>query len=434
MEETTTTLIAHKIPACNFGELDEKLTKMARKAKKLGSTPITWNVASEYTEVVEELNTYTGEKVEKHIVYYNVEVSGERPQFKGPQFDCLFIGLIEHVLIENKYFNVLRMVPGTDLPEETLKQWRHVAPHCEHCKLPRNRKDTILIQNKATGVIMQLGKQCIKDFLGHKDPHVIASMLTWLDDIDHTMKAYEEEREGRGERVWAQEEYLTWVAATIRLCGWISGTRAREEGGPSTASLAVMSMDDFKAGKNAKNKVHHTEKIDHEVACKALAWIRSLDFDTLKDSYMRDLWIVCKHEGATHRQLGLVASLLISYSKHVENIILKEKRAKESGASKHVHTVGERVKGMRLTVTFRTECETMYGVSTLYKFLDEQKNVLVWFSSSNHSLEQNDVVTLDATIKRHSVYTDRKTKEEYNQTELTRATVKSVAKVASVTK
>jgi hypothetical protein len=81
--------------------------------------------------------------------------------------------------------------------------------------------------------------------------------------------------------------------------------------------------------------------------------------------------------------------------------------------SKHVGSVGERLKGLEVTVTFVKQFESEWGISTLHKFVDAEGNIFTWFSSSK-VLELGNKYRMNAGIKKHEEYKEEK------QTVLTR--------------
>ena len=101
---------------------------------------------------------------------------------------------------------------------------------------------------------------------------------------------------------------------------------------------------------------------------------------------------------------GYFAYAPVAYAKYMERKAAQARRESErnalAGQSEYVGTVGERreffVKETKLLTTFFTD----YGMTSLYRFIDEQGNVLVWFASS--SLDNTNVRKIKATVKAHT--------------------------------
>jgi hypothetical protein len=86
---------------------------------------------------------------------------------------------------------------------------------------------------------------------------------------------------------------------------------------------------------------------------------------------------------------------------------------KVESSSEYVGKVGDRIKGLEVTVTFVKQFESEWGVSTLHKFVDADGNEFTWFSSSK-VLELGEKYRMNAGIKKHEEY------KEVKQTVLTR--------------
>jgi len=77
--------------------------------------------------------------------------------------------------------------------------------------------------------------------------------------------------------------------------------------------------------------------------------------------------------------------------------------------SQWVGKVGERMTVLPCKVTFVRRIETMYGISTLTKFVDLKGNQLVWFRSGDkNDLTKGQIIGLTATVKKHDSYKDTK--------------------------
>ena len=109
---------------------------------------------------------------------------------------------------------------------------------------------------------------------------------------------------------------------------------------------------------------------------------------------------------AKTRHFGLLAYMPLAYERYLEWKAREEKREAErlaaAEASEHVGTVGQRITITAATAKLVTSWETMYGVTRLYKFTDDQGNVFVWRASK--SIEISDGMKIKGTVKDHSEY------------------------------
>lgn len=92
-------------------------------------------------------------------------------------------------------------------------------------------------------------------------------------------------------------------------------------------------------------------------------------------------------------------------------------------ASQHIGTVGERLRGLELTVSFQTGFETQFGFTTVTGFRDAAGNVFI-HKGTNPGCERGDRVTVAATVKEHGE------RDGVKQTILSRPKVEVVERAA----
>jgi hypothetical protein len=321
--------------------------------------------------------------------------------------------------------NVFHCVPGESIPA----QYRDCEPWCEHCKTHRRRVDTVVVQHE-DGKFVQVGKQCLKDFLGHSDPKNLVSYLEYYrqliglgedggDDDDSDGCAWS----GGGGRKAKDLDlpfYLTHVAYFARVHGWLSATtyrqRTEEQGycDPTTAGRASANIDLILRPQKDRygNRVQPEQplKIDQTQAEAALEWVRGLPRrEWEKSDYLTNLVAVCRQKGVSGRNEGIAASLIAAYQKHLDR--QTERTAKEAREqaeraaapeSRHLGKEGERLE-IQVTCERYFSRDTDYGISYIYKLVDADGNRLVWFSSSP-ALGKGGVYKLRGTVKAHSEY------------------------------
>jgi hypothetical protein len=118
---------------------------------------------------------------------------------------------------------------------------------------------------------------------------------------------------------------------------------------------------------------------------------------------------------------GFVAYAPVAYNKYIKRCEeLKQREADaaiERERSEYVGEVGERLTIKTKTVKILTSWETQYGTTWLYKFVDENDNVFVWFASSPFDGRDELVTEIKATVKDHNE------RDGVKQTVLTRCKV-----------
>ena len=178
-------------------------------------------------EVTSEVKAKRDDKGKRTFIieFTPVTITAAEPKLSGWKF----IATIEHT----EAGNILRSATERALPVE----YRTKKNVCDHCKTARRRKDTYVVQHDGFGELRQVGRSCIKDFLGHGNPDEIARyfdniLALWSDLADvHD----DEEYFGHAPLVEETDVYLAVAAESVRTNGWVA--KSSWDGTP-TASLA----------------------------------------------------------------------------------------------------------------------------------------------------------------------------------------------------
>lgn len=377
------TKFTFNIPSPYVPELIAKLTKLARRAAKLRVPAPSWEFGEEYA--VED-----PPKSDRWRHYRPVSVWGEAPKYAG----WAFVGTLEH----SEAGNIVRCVPDAKLP----KRFRTERPKCDHCKKTRRRNDTYVVRNEA-GKYRQVGRQCLRDFLGHAAPEQIAQQLSYWKTFLAAMGDDEYGGGGSGPVLPGIVCYLSVVAAVIGEDGWMSRTAARATGSGSTADAAWNQI--FPPLPRPKDfKPVQVTDAHRETAQAAVEWARTeLAAKARRDEYEHNLMIAASKPAVTRRDAGIVASMIPAY----ERAQGAKVRAKYLGrvdvrGSEHRGEVDERQE-FKLTLLETRKLETDFGTTVLHKFVDAEKNLYTWFSSSAE-LETQASYIIRGTVKRHTEF------------------------------
>jgi len=389
-----------EVPEVNYSVLAEKVAKLNKKADKLGTSPIKFELTGSHFE---EWTNPDGGKVPVKIM--EIEVVGEAPVLNGWKMAAK----LEHTEAGNVLYSLIE----EDLPE----RFRTVEPNCEHCNTLRYRKDTYVVVNEA-GEFKQVGSSCLKDFTGHANPEALAKWAEYILALydDCAESCWDPDRFVGGSNYLELSAFLDNVAAVVREYGWVSRGavyRGETEKVPS-ADLAISNM---KAPWYASWRVEVTEA-DSKLTEKAIGWVREevSNRDDLND-YFWNLTISFSDDYITFKQAGIAASAIVAYKKEQER-----KAEADKAPSDYVGTIKKRLEFDSLRLVFSTSFSGYYGVTYLYKFVDEAGNVLVWKTNSYFDWADGEtVVSGKATVKDHSEYRGVK------QTVLTRCNFEEVA-------
>jgi hypothetical protein len=393
----------YKIVGYRMAELSERIEGLNKRARKLGVPEIVTAVLGYTPGRKLAAGDYVPSK-------YEVEVTGG--QVKLPGWD--FLGTLEHT----EFGNVLRAAPGKEIPET----YRKGDAICDHCKLARRRKDTYLARKEETGEIMQLGHDCVRDYLGHVDP----AHLAFMAELEYAMRDMEEDRDefsrglGGFHQGYEIRDFMEVSAELVLQFGYSKRLPATEQfpqGKMSTADDARAEINDREH--KAKNGKRHlilvpSEKAE-ELAATVLAWAAALPENAIP--YLQNVRIAVlqglKIGYLEHRQTGLVASAIQAYLK--EKNLLEERAKNPVIPSTYFGEVGKRytIEGLKLFKKLSFE-GGFNGAYFVLLFKNEAGQVFKWMTGSGHGWNEGETYSLIASVKSHSDYKDVK------QTQITR--------------
>jgi hypothetical protein len=361
------------IPAVNMGYLQDRLAKINKKAKKIGCQPLS-------LVTVAKTETETGD------VNYAVMIEGEPVKVPG----YTFVARLDHNVDESGSTNLVYAMPG----ERINTKWASSAADCGHCGWKRNRKDTFILRKEDTDELIQVGRTCVKDFIGH-DGLRAAKIAELVRNLADELRG----SSGLGNnlpndrRTIDVESYLAHVAQVVRERGWVSRGRAYESMEQSSADLAISGMFAL-----PRYYVKPSAE-DVAFAYQALEWASQMDPDS--SNYAFNVVQITKLDWIDFKATGVAASIVGTYQNHLERET-KAAARREAGDSEHVGTVGSRV-DLAVKVTGVRVVEGYYGPSTMVRML-AGANVLVTFASGQFHPEVDDVIHIRGTVKKHQEY------------------------------
>jgi hypothetical protein len=392
----------------NMEGFTAKIEKLNKKALKLKFPAI---------EVKElEIVTKVHPKTKEVDVFHKIEINGDAPKLNGWKF----VARIE--TIKDDRHNLIFVAPNEHVPT----MYRETGSTCNHCNSNRYRKYTYILLNE-NGEYTQVGSTCLKDFLGHANPHNYAKYLEWMEELSVFAEDGETvERGSYGIRDYKFDlsHFVAYVAEYIKQTGYfLSRAKAEELERGATSDLVWNELHNSRLKKEDKT-VQSISEESEQLAKDAIEWAIELgNRDNLSD-YHHNLYLSCLANVVDYRSKGIVASLLTAYQYEMEMIEKKEQEKQEQKDSEYFGEIGERSE-YTLEVIKKSGFATQFGWTTLHIFKDEHGNIATWFSS-NKEFEQGETVTVKATVKEHREYNGTK------QTVLTRCTeVKNKKKKAS---
>lgn len=376
----------YTVAESNMYRLEEKVGKLARRASKLGVTPI------RLTRVGEEVRSI-GERPVRFIL---VQVEGVAPMLGG----WALTGIVDHT---TEGGNLLRALPGETIPA----QFRDAAPSCQHCDVSRRRNETFILRDEG-GDIKQVGRTCLGDFTGVRDPHAAAAMAEMLGDVAALAEACGEDDGFGGVRStgWWLSEVLAVAAQFILLDGFVSRAKANELDCMATAEAVLIDL-----GKR-RGRVKISDEA-YALAKHAQAWVEDeIIVKEVKSDYEHNLAVAMASPMVQRKTIGLAVSAVGVYLRRQQDA-----EAKGNAVNEFVGKPGDKI-AASLTLTGTRSLSGTYGPSTLLTFRDEHGRGFKWFATGvRDDFRVGETYRVSGAVKKHEEYKGRK------ETVLTRCTV-----------
>ncbi len=379
----------YKIPSDNLAVLADKFKKLARRAKKLNLP------APTYTEVGEPIRRQRKDDITGFVIKtwleHQVVVDPGCAVVKVQGWT--FIATIQHT----EEGNIIRAVGNAEVPT----QYRNVSQLCEHCNTNRNRKDTYILKHE-DGSTKQVGRNCLADFFGH-DALMYAERAQYLTDIDALGESMEDEfgfGGGGGPKYEPLEEYLGYVAECIKLDGWMSRGKAKELGMEwiATCDVAYRHLHPHDQDDKFKPMFKVPSEESLKLSQEAIEWVTEIEGEEIAE-YLHNIRTIGRRMVYERRDMGLAASIVAAYQRHLASLRWKELQAKRAEIAQHVGNVGDKLR-VKVTVEKVVQLDSMYGTSHLHIMSNDDGNVFIWFSSAG-AYETGKEIILQGTIKKH---------------------------------
>lgn len=372
------------VPVENLERLMAHVATLNKRAKRLGCTPLTVFTGNRFMQKVgvdvkgpngPHRHEYTTEIVP-------VKLFGDAPKLNGWRL----VAVVN--FLERGAAPLVKVLPGETVPAS----FRDANGFCEHCRTDRWRKDVFVCLNETTGKFIQVGRNCVQDFLGADVNSLLAraGILASLDLRDF-------ESVGMGNRMLTNE-FMAAAACSTRIDGFHK----------SASEFPTKHRVQHILSTNPPKNTPKIEQQDREFATAAIEWAANQDSATCSD-YYASLRAVALCLAIDERAYGIAASLPQAYRRHLGE--QAEKAQAVANPSAFVGTSGQRV-DMSLIVT------RIFAVPGWEFFIvnmkDDEGNVLVWKTSNKGDLVEGTRYAVRGTIKAHKTYQGTK------QTELSR--------------
>lgn len=364
----------YTIPESRREAIKKEIARYEKKASKYG-TSMNFTFGEPYA--VENAIMSTDGRTETKVGTYMVEV-----------FDLT----IESEIIKKNGYTVAAKIEHLEggnivyaFGDEHKEEWNHCAPHCDHCKSNRFRNFTYIV--KSDNDEKQVGSGCLKDYCGIDPQHIGWSEELRAYFIDNGYDPCSYKSMYKDSTVYDPMNVLAYAIKVTKKQGYITSNEIGSNRGKVEEMVSKnVEIDNMDEAKEMAEQILEILKTDRT------AFGMSEMSVFLKSGY-------CK---SSH--FGTISYVPTAFAKYMEELEWKRQREEEKTAeldSEYIGQVGERIEVEIKHGRILTSWETQFGYTYLYKFLDMNDNVLVWFASSA-KLKTDGLKKIKATVKDHN--------------------------------
>jgi hypothetical protein len=385
----------YDIPENRITGLQYRVNKLASRARKNGLFEPSFKVVDRFpktVEVYDPLARVRGHESDVKTVGFmiaSVEAGGFNPQLG--EWNIVGFRYGRRINDQETVFSHWGDVPGH----------KHGQPLCcDHCGLKRRRSETFIVQRETDGNTVEVGTSCLGDFTGHDYSD---SFLKSLSDAGRLMSEIEAAAN------WSlndadftlQDEIrnvLAVAVSIVRVDGFMNARDAESYNVPSTARLVV----DELARLNGKNVDQNTIMVIHSDFVTADALLAHFNQKPVDHGFNDKVKLSIARGLASPADIGLLAGAVGSYYKDLERQRKMADLAPILNNSKPQGEIGEKSL-RRVTVAQTKAFNGEWGVMRIVTFVDDESNLFVWKTSSEHEFEEGHRYEISGRVKAHSV-------------------------------
>ncbi len=399
MELSTNTVT---IPLRRLEEFESRMSKLAKRARKLGVIEPTWELKAVRTEthrVETKLNPITMES-SREVKVRVADIEIVHQAVKLADWDLL--AKIDPIAGGTFTINV---VPGNDELANQIS--RDLDPlKCDHCNTRRRRNATFIVRHQ-DGTMKQVGRNCLKDFLGHVSPEHIAAMVSFMGEL---IKMGDSDDWGFGGMRFDPRTDLVMLleatAAVVRVFGWVPRSQAQFST-PTADTVTTLLIGRGDHADRLRREVQVGD-VDVERAEQVIGWVRGMGEQN--SVFLNNLRAIFTVDEVDPKNFGFACSAISAFMRHLDRqaeIIRKRESHKNS---RHVGEIKKRQVFDSLHVDSVRSFETDFGTTTLIKFTDKDGNLIVWFASGDKvdDFRLGAEVDLKATVTKHDEFRGEK--------------------------
>lgn len=395
--------------------IEAELAKINKTAARVGAKAVEMTiVGSRFKEVIknrkDDLGGVEPERFNQKMV--TVKLVGTTPRIQGADGSTWnFVGVITP---SAQGAAILKLTPGAS-DTDALRKLHSTNPYyCDYCRKVRMRNETFIVNNG--NEYRQVGRNCLKDFVGGANPQALLQYFEFFNDREHfeswiygKMSTGGSEDGGfggggRGNRYYEPQRILaTTIAAVEVYNGYVS---AKAEHAESTASHVRMSLWGMVTKDMPKEEIDKLKQMrqladSEEYKAKAdqvITWFNSLPAETIKENtFFSNIKVMVDEDAVRDREVGYIVGLYAAY----ERAQGKEREKKQQVSREWPEDWGDGPKAidnMPAVVTNVREINGQYGTSQLVTLAVDGKYGVTWFYNGKYEIKEGKTFNLSGEL------------------------------------
>lgn len=397
-----TELITTFVPVAFIEVVQDRLAKFVKSMRKRGLPEPVLSLG-----ITEKRKNCHAAHVHDHkacpdVMWQQITLSGETPRFNGWRL----IASVDNV--EGK--PIFRTVPGESVPES---QYGIDPQHCDHCKTRRYRTETFIIGHE-DGRLMQIGRQCIRDFLGWDVGPIVAY-------FEFIQSMADEPEGGFGSYLrpsWDPKSIIRVACDVVSVTGFYR--KSTEDDSTKGTVLDIINPPSMRYETSYREWQHmveeYTSNPDRSQALYDATMAAIPTLDVTRSEWAYNVKTLASAERIETKHVGILASAVILGLRALEDQVRREVEKRQP--SSFIGNVGDKIT-FDATLNDERVTQSYYGTSILYTF-GASGDIVKWFSSKDLGLTKGHTYRVTGTVKKHETY------REQRSTLITRAKVESI--------
>ena len=327
------------------------------------------------------------------------------------------------IFLQNKHYK------GPPVP----KEMQLGSMRCDYCKTNHARTKSVVMHNKKTGEMKEIGRSCLKFYFGNLNLDKFSRSLSdLLDDLKQNP-----DRESKVVALSLQKIIAATIVAVTEMGHYVSRTTAEKypgmESTPGKVSFYLYADPKDQKGVERVELIYAREQMNSQElktqAQEVIQWFRDNESKMESNDFVDKMRQILKFDSINPKLFSFACYLYEMWRK-AKGEQGERKEKVEKKPSEFQGQPGEKME-RKLLVKRLNSFEGSYGLTYIYGMEDAEGNEFVWFSSNN-VLEEHKEYVLKFGIKDHKIWKD-KGGNEHKQTVITRVSIVEEKSVESET-